>query len=54
MPNTTDHETAGRVRDGIDTARETVSNAYHTGIDKASDAVHGLESGTNARSVLTF
>jgi hypothetical protein len=44
MPNTTDHETAGRVRDGIDTARETVSNAYHTGIDKASDAVHGLES----------
>lgn len=52
MPNTTDHETAhdtthdtaARLRDGLDTARETVSNAYHTGVDKASDAVHGLES----------
>lgn len=49
MPNTTDHDTAGhdtasRVRDGIDTARDTVANAYHTGVDKASEAVHGLES----------
>lgn len=48
MPNTTDHDTAhdtaARLRDGLDTARETVSNAYHTGVDKASDAVHGLES----------
>ncbi|WP_380786949.1 hypothetical protein [Sphingomonas sp. R86521] len=49
MPNTTDHDTNAhdtttRLRDGLDTARETVSNAYHTGVDKASDAVHGLES----------
>lgn len=53
MPNTPNHgtnhdtaahDTATRLRDGLDTARETVSNVYHTGVDKASDAVHGLES----------
>ncbi|MEG3164306.1 hypothetical protein U1701_06840 [Sphingomonas sp. PB2P19] len=38
MTNTnSDHETTGNLRD-------TVSQAYHTGVDKASDAVHGLES----------
>jgi hypothetical protein len=44
MTEDTNQETQGRLRDGIDTARETASRAYHTGLDKASEAVHGLES----------
>jgi hypothetical protein len=35
--STSDLDTTGRLRD-------TVSQAYHTGIDKTSEAVHGLES----------
>lgn len=45
MPNDTPSttidqtETHGRIRDGIDAARGTASKVYHSGRDKASDAL---------------
>lgn len=40
----TDHDTttdiSGRIRDGVDTAKETAASAYETTREKASDAAH--------------